>query len=178
MATEYTEVTLRNRDLFNRQVGLAVISGAKRGKVDLYGTFKYHLSVWRGAVDRKIEMLGEARRVIRDEYGKRDGKNKLVTAQADERNANSAQVIIADPIAHEQAERELLDTTITLRVPVPKLSLDDIRALDFSEQQGDYSGALQFIDAPTDEDEPAAAVAPAAPRKKPAAKRTRDRKEA
>lgn len=163
MPIERTEVQCRNRDLFGGQVGLAIISGAKRGKVDLFGTFKYHLSVIRGAVDKEIERVTAARKELRDAHGKRDGKNQLVTVQVDEKNPNSTQVVILDPIAHEQDESEILDARVTLSFPVPKLKLADILALDFGEQQGDYSGALLFIDTGDDD------IAP-----KPAAKKRRE----
>lgn len=145
MAVERTEVTIRKRDVYGAQLGLAVISGAKRGKVDLYGTFKYHLSVLRGAVDREIETINTARRELRDEHGKRDAKSNLVTAQLNEKDPNSVQVILENPVVFEQLERELLDGEVTISVSVPKLKLEDILALDFGEQQGDYSGALPFI---------------------------------
>lgn len=165
-----TTVTLRyKRDLYRAQVGLAVISMGKRGKVDLYGTFKYNLSVMRGKVDRAIEHLSDARKQLRDEGARRDGKNNILTAQTNEKDPNATQVLLKDPMEFEKLETELLEQPITLSFSVSKLRLEDVRALDFSEQQGDYSGALPFIEGAEDVDEidepktaaPAAAAEPA-----------------
>jgi len=154
------DITLRNRDLFAAQLGLAVISGAKRGKCDLYGTFKFHLSVARGAVDRAIEELNRARQDLRDKHAKRDARGTVMTAQLNEKDPNATTVVIGDPLLFEKDERDMLDTEVTLSAP--KLKVDDVTALEFDDVQGDYSGALPFIDTG---DEPKADEKPAKKRR-------------
>lgn len=144
------DITLRNRDLYGALAGLNIIGTAKRGKCDLYGTFKFHLSTARGAVARALDTLNEARRALRDEHAKKDGRGQIVTAQLSEGDPNSAVAVLQDPVAFETAEREMLDTDVTLSVPL--LRYKDVLALDFSDVQGDYAGALAFIEP---EDEPA-----------------------